>query len=168
MPATTIGGIVRAGGGYSTGPAWADYDKDGFVDVFVNRFGINWLYRNNGNGGFSSITNIFAGSELEDGFTAGWADYNNDGRPDLFVSVTSDPPARRLYSNLGGGKFEEVTSGSIITDGGNCFGFGWADYDNDGFLDLFLVNLRKGEPSFLYHNSGDGTFMRMTSNIAGS
>jgi ASPIC and UnbV/FG-GAP-like repeat len=168
MPANTIGGIIPVGAGASQGSSWADYDNDGWVDLFVNRWGIDWLYRNNGDGSFTRTSSSVVGTAAQDGFTAGWVDYNNDGRPDLFVAVTSDPPARRLYQNLGGGAFAQITSGSIVTDGGKCFGSAWADYDNDGFLDLFLVNGLKGEASFLYHNNGNGTFTRMTSDIVGS
>ena len=96
MPDDTIGGIVGAGAGNSQGPAWADYDNDGFVDLFVDRFGIDWLYHNDGNGDFTSITNTLVGTEMQGGFTAAWADYNNDGRQDLLVVVSSDPPTRRL------------------------------------------------------------------------
>jgi hypothetical protein len=168
MPDKTIGGIVGADAGYSQGPVWADYDNDGFLDLFVNRWGSDWLYHNDGTGGFTSITNILAGGAGEDGFTAGWADYNNDGRPDLFVAVTSNPQTRHLYLNLGGGNFAPVATGSIVTDGGLCTGSAWGDYNNDGFLDLFLSNWNTNESNFLYRNNGDGTFTRMTSDVVGS
>jgi hypothetical protein len=116
LPAKTIGGVVPAGKGNSYGPAWADYDNDGFLDLFMARSGIDWLYHNDGNGGFTSITNNLVGIATQDSFDAAWADYNNDGRPDLFVPVRSDPPTNRLYLNLGGGSFAQVTSGTIATD----------------------------------------------------
>ena len=118
-----------------------------------------------GTGVFTSITNNLVGTATEDSFDAAWADYNNDGRPDLFVAVSSDPPTNRLYLNLGGGSFAQVTSGSIVTDSAHSFGCAWADYDNDGYLDLFVA--ARGN-NFLYHNNGDGTFTRMTSDVVGS
>ncbi len=169
LPAKTIGGVVPAGGGAPYGPVWADYDNDGVLDVFVARSGIDWLYHNDGNGGFTSITNNLLGTATEDSFDAAWADYNNDGRPDLFVAMASDPATNRLYLNLGGGSFAQVTSGSIVTDSAGSVGCAWGDYDNDGNLDLFLVNgLSPGQNNFLYHNNGDGTFTRMTSDVVGS
>src|SRR5579862_4601637 len=72
LPDSTIGGIVPTGAGNSLGPVWADYDNDGFVDLFVNRWGIDWLYRNNGNGSFTSITNNVLGTAAQDGFQAAW------------------------------------------------------------------------------------------------
>src|SRR5438128_2727656 len=175
MPANTIGGIVPPGAGGSQGPAWADYDNDGFVDLFVARLpGIDWLYHNNGNGGFTSITNNLIGTDTENSVVATWADYNKDGRPDLFVCVylrdTGDPPTNRLYLNLGGGSFAQITSGSIITNNAHSVSSAWADYDNDRCLDLFVANgaLVGDENSFLYHNNGNGTFTRMTSDIVGS
>ena len=169
LPAKTIGGVVPAGGGAPYGPVWADYDNDGVLDVFVARSGIDWLYHNDGNGGFTSITNNLLGTATEDSFDAAWADYNNDGRPDLFVAMASDPATNRLYLNLGGGSFAQVTSGSIVTDSAGSVGCAWGDYDNDGNLDLFLVNgLSPGQNNFLYHNNGGGTFTRMTSDVVGS
>ena len=165
MPGKTIGGIVTTGN--SEAPVWADYDNDGFLDLFMARFGIDWLYHNDGNGGFAKITNNVLGAITEDSFSAAWADYNNDGLPDLFVTVHSDPPRNRLYLNLGGGSFAQITSGSIVTDSAHSIGCAWGDYDNDGYPDLFVTNTGDLENNALYHNSGDGTFTKMTSNVVG-
>ena len=158
------------GGGNSEGPVWADYDNDGFVDVFIARYGIDWLYHNDGEGFFSSITNALVGPVQDDSYGAAWGDYNNDGLPDLFVGVKSDPPANRLYLNLGGGSFARVTSGSIFTDHAHAWNCAWADYDNDGYLDLFVGNgmCACTEKNFLYHNNGDGTFTSVTNEAANS
>jgi hypothetical protein len=169
LPAETIGGLVPAGEGNSDGPAWADYDNDGFLDLFMARLGIDWLYHNDRNGGFTSITNNLVGTATEEKkWDAAWADYNNDGRPDLFVA--SDAPTNRLYLNLGGGSFGQVTSGSIVTDSAHSAGCAWADYDNDGNLDLFVVNGLgvENENNSLYHNNRGLTFTRMTSDVVGS
>jgi hypothetical protein len=123
MPA--IGGVVRPGNGYSELPAWADYDNDGFLDLFVARYGIDWLFRSDGNGGFKPVTNNVVGSVTEDSYVGAWGDYNNDGRPDLFVVVSSAHPTNRLYTNLGNGSFAQVTSGSIVTDSAPSIGCAW-------------------------------------------
>ncbi|PYK98468.1 MAG: hypothetical protein DME19_12440, partial [Verrucomicrobia bacterium] len=81
------------------------------------------------------------------------------------VTVKSDPSTNRLYLNLGGGSFTRVTSSSIFTDHAHSFSCAWGDYDNDGYLDLFLPN---GSQNFLYHNNGDGTFIRITDSTTGS
>jgi enediyne biosynthesis protein E4 len=158
-------------GSGAQGAVWADYDNDGFVDLFVARYGIDWLYHNDGNGSFTSITNNLVGTATQFNNFAAWADYNNDGRPDLFIPVSlSEPHANRFYSNLGGGSFAQVTSGSIVDGGANPGGCAWGDYDNDGYADFFLVNgsLLSGGNNVLYHNNGDGTFRKMTSDVAGS
>src|SRR5438552_2708711 len=100
----TTGEIVTDGGS-SYGCAWGDYDNDGFLDLFVVRYGIDWLYHNNTNGGFTSVTNNLLGTATQGGFNAAWADVNNDGRPDLFVPVYSDQTRRFYLMNLGGGSF---------------------------------------------------------------
>jgi hypothetical protein len=169
MTAAAVGAIVP-GGGSSEFPVWADYDNDGFLDMFVPRYGIDWLYHNNGTGVYESITNNLGGLASEDSYNAAWGDYNNDGRPDLFVAVKSDPPTNRLYLNLGAGSFARVTSGDIATDSAHSFNCAWGDYDNDGYLDLVVPTggYISGGTNFLYHNNGDGTFTKMTSNTVGS
>jgi hypothetical protein len=168
MTVKAVGAIVR-GAGSSEAPVWADYDNDGFIDVFIARYGLDWLYHNGG-GFFSAITNVLQGPALDDSYSAAWADYNNDGLPDLVVTVKSEPPANRLYLNSGGGTFTRVTSGSIFTDHLHSFGCAWGDYDNDGLIDLFVNNggYIGLEKSFLYHNNGTGSFTRITNNAAGS
>ncbi len=139
--------------------ATADYDGDGDVDLFVGNSTDrnNFLYRNNGNGTFTKIT---AGGIVNDGgnaVAAAWADFDNDGDFDLFVSnlYTSN----FLYRNDGNGSFTRLSSGAIVTDVSDSTGCAWGDYDNDGWLDLYLAN-RVG-PNLLYHNDGNGVFTRV-------
>src|SRR5207249_4206265 len=101
-----------------------------------------------------------------------WGDYDNDGFPDVFVTNTGENPEKNeLYHNNGNGTFTRVTAGSIVNDQSHPIAAAWADYDNDGWLDLFVGTrtLDQGMPqkSFLYHNNGDGTFTRIvTGSIA--
>ena len=153
--------VNNEGGFHSSGVAWGDYDQDGDVDLFVANPGNhdNRLYRNDGNGRFSVVLD---GPPVNDGgFSSGavWADYNNDGALDLFVSNQNDQD-NFLYRNLGGGAFERVESGDIVSDRGDSYAAAWGDYDNDGYLDLYVAN-NYGQVNFLYHNRGDGTFERV-------
>ncbi|TRX39464.1 FG-GAP-like repeat-containing protein [Flavobacterium restrictum] len=139
----------------SLGPTWADYDKDGFMDLFVpNGEGKNnSLFHNDGNGSFSKATNVI---NSEGGKSVGscWGDIDNDGDLDLFVT-NSNSTVNFLYKNLSNGTFEKITN-SIVNQGGSSHGCSFADIDNDGDLDLFVTNdkIRK----FLYINDGKGNF----------
>jgi enediyne biosynthesis protein E4 len=133
---------------------WADYDNDGHLDLAVSRFGSNLLYRNTGNGAFTKITSGRIVTDSEQSEICQWVDYDNDGFVDLFVANTSGQN-ESLYHNSGDGTFTKVTTGSIVNDGGNSAGGAWADYDNDGFLDLFVPNWQGSRPNFLYRNNGN-------------
>ncbi len=142
--------------------AWADYDDDGRLDLFVsndNGEG-NQVFHNDGPSGFTELTAAQVGPLVLDVGKFGacaWGDYDNDGHLDLFVVGRSNI----FYHNNGNGTFNKVTTGGIATNvaGIESNGCAWVDYDNDGYLDLFVVNA--GDNNFLYHNNGDGTFARI-------
>jgi hypothetical protein len=163
------GDLVSMPPGGSEGCVCADYDNDGFVDVFIAGYGPDRLFHNDGAGHFSSITSAAVGPASDDSYAAAWCDYNNDGWPDLFVSVKSQPPTNRLYLNLDGAF--SLVSGATFTNHAHSFGCAWGDYDNDGYLDLFVANggyISPNEPNFLFHNNGDGSLTRITNVTAGS
>jgi hypothetical protein len=157
----TEGDIVHDSG-WCYGCAWADYNGDGFQDLFAtnnnsNQSKNNFLYLNNGDGTF---TRVVDGPVVTDGgssYGCTWGDFDNNDFPDLFVANYDEN--NFLYSNNGDSTFTKVTQGRIVSDGGRSTGSAWADYDNDGWLDLYVCN--RNEANFLYHNNGDGTFTRI-------
>lgn len=172
-----------AGAGYSIGTAVADYDNDGHVDLFVAGVNRNILYHNLGNGRFEDVTEKAGIKSGKWGVAGAWFDYNNDGLLDLFVvnyarwsidenrfcgdatrnvRVYCHPMyfeglANTLYRNRGDGTFEDVTEQSGIgKHQGRGMGIAIADYDGDGFMDVFVSN--DNQANFLFHNRGNGTF----------
>ena len=178
---TEAAGLANAGiGNYGMGIAVGDYDNDGHPDLYVTSYGKNILYHNNRDGTFTDVT---AQAGVEGGgwsVSAGFFDYDNDGHLDLFVTRymewdtkhsktcggawrTYCPPAEfpattnLLYRNRGDGTFENVSVKSGISGKkGRALGVAFADYDADGFTDVFVAN--DGMQQYLFHNNGDGTF----------
>lgn len=178
---TEQAGLANVGdGNYGMGVAIGDYDNDGFADIYVTNYGKNILYHNNGDGTFTDVTakaGVAAGGWSE---SAGFLDYDNDGKLDLFVTRylewdtkhsrtcgaewrTYCPPeefpktTNILYRNRGDGTFEDVTEKSgLAKSKGRALGVSFADYDGDGFTDIFVAN--DGMQQFLFHNNGNGTF----------
>jgi len=149
----------------STQGTWADVDGDGRLDLFVTHHANqgNYIYRNIGDGTFQVISNGNVLNERLNSVGSAWGDYDNDGLLDLFVvNRTLTGPLQRnvLYRNKGGGMFEKITTGDIVNDVGVFNSCAWIDYDNDGYLDLFVTN--EGLKNRLYHNNGDGTFTSVT------
>jgi hypothetical protein len=141
----------------STGCAWCDYDRDGWLDLFVchGQNQNNALYHNNGNGTFTKITTGAIVNDGGDSRSCAWGDYDNDGWPDLFV-VNYSGQNDFLYHNNGDGTFTRVLNGPEVNDGAWGSGCSWVDYDNDGWLDLFVTN--NNGFNRLYHNDHNGNF----------
>ena len=143
---------------YSQGGSWGDYDNDGDLDLFVTsgKFSqpleVNFLYRNNGDGTFNGVPESTFSSENGYAVGSAWGDYDNDGDLDLFVAYIDQ--GNLLYANDGTGSLMRVSESTVVQDGGDSFGAGWADYDSDGDLDLFVANW-EGQPNFLYANNGN-------------
>jgi hypothetical protein len=169
---------------YSYGVAAGDYDNDGWTDLFIANTGKNTLYRNNGDGTFTDVSDR-SGLDQKPlntlSIQGAWFDYDNDGSLDLVLSnytlwtpqtdqqcfngsteVYCHPKVyvsvpHRLYHNVGAGRFEDVTEKSGFSRAlGKGMGIGLADFNDDGWMDVFVAN--DTEPNFLYLNQGNGTF----------
>ncbi len=150
---------------WSYGAGWADYDQDGDLDLFVTHYDEpNALYRNEGDGTFTPVEGTPMAASDGKSIACAWGDYDGDGWPDLFVANTSVAGPERadneLYRNQGDGTFTRITEGALVSGTEWSISAAWADYDQDGHLDLFVCNFR--EPNGLYHNNGDGTFTPIT------
>ena len=178
---TEQAGLANAGeGNYGQGVAVGDYDNDGFPDLYVTSYGKNILYHNNGDGTFTDVTAKAGVAGGGWSVSAGFFDYDNDGKLDLFVTRymewdlqhnkdcggnfhTYCPPGEFprttniLYHNRGDGTFEDVSQRSgIAAKKGHGLGVAFADYDGDGFTDIYVAN--DGMQQYLFHNNGNGTF----------
>ncbi|MEZ6060775.1 MAG: FG-GAP-like repeat-containing protein [Planctomycetaceae bacterium] len=128
---------------HGNGLAVADVDGDGLLDVyFVTQAGGNELWKNRGDGTFENVTQA-AGVAVSDriGVSASFADIDNDGDPDLYVTNVRSPNV--LFRNDGGGKFTDVSAASGVDYNGHSSSAVFFDYNRDGLLDLFLVNVGK-------------------------
>src|SRR5947209_528160 len=172
-----------AGGTFGMGVAAADFDGDGWVDLYVTSYGRNILYHNNRDGTFTDVTDKAGVAAPGWSTCAVWFDFDNDGRADLFVSsfvlydksqltLCTDetgsrryycvprlfkPRASRLFRNNGDGTFTDVSKESGIADyPGKSFGAVATDVNGDGLMDLFVAN--DTMPNFLFINKGNGKF----------
>lgn len=165
---------------YSMGVSVGDINNDGFPDLFLSNYGANVLLRNNGNGTFSDITrHAGVAGNKECSVGAVWFDFNNDSFLDLYVGnyLTFDPEykyyyapdgfpgpmayeaeADYLYQNNGDDTFTDVTKAMGINDlDGRAMGVGAADYDDDGYVDIFVAN--DHTMNYLWHNEGGKGFV---------
>ena len=167
--------------GYGMGCAVGDYDNDGFPDLYVTNFGANVFFRNNGDGTFTDVTTQTGTGDTRWGTSCAFVDYDNNGFLDLYVTnyvkyaiesdqvcmdkgvrVYCDPRLYEgeldiLYRNNGDGTFTDVTESAGFSGAtGRGLAIAWGDYDDDGDMDVYIVN--DADQNFLYRNNGDGTF----------
>jgi len=188
---------VTAGSGldieiYGMGVAIGDYDNDGRDDVYITALDGDHLFHNEGNFKFRDVTKESGIRNASFGSSAAWLDYDRDGKLDLFVAnyvqwtekgdlkcsldgstksyctpESYKGTSSRLYHNLGGGRFEDVTERAGLGDPtSKSLGVTILDYNNDGWPDIFVAN--DTQPNKLYRNLGNGTFKEegMTAGVA--
>ncbi len=167
---------------YGIGVAVADYDNDGRDDVYITALEGDRLFHNEGNGKFKDVTAASGIKNASFGTSAAWLDYDRDGKLDLFVAnyvqwtqkgdlwcsldgnvksyctpESYKGTSSKLFHNLGGGRFEDVTNKAGLGDPtSKSLGVTVADFDNDGWPDIFVSN--DTQPNKLYHNNQNGTF----------
>ncbi len=168
-------------GGYGMGVAAGDYDNDGWVDLYLTRFGRNRMLRNRGDGTFADVSRESGTDEPSWGVPASFLDFDGDGWLDLFVGnylnytldthtqcynrsgppdycppEVSPPAPSRLYRNRGDGTFTDVTAeAGLAREFGPALGAAAADFDNDGWVDLFVANDQQ-ENQLWVNRGGDG------------
>jgi hypothetical protein len=167
---------------YGIGVAVADYDNDGRDDVYITALEGDRLFHNEGNGKFKDVTAASGIKNASFGTSAAWLDYDRDGKLDLFVAnyvqwtqkgdlwcsldgnvksyctpESYKGTSSKLFHNIGGGRFEDVTNKAGLGDPtSKSLGVTVADFDNDGWPDIFVSN--DTQPNKLYHNNQNGTF----------
>jgi len=145
---------------FTKGVVAADYDNDGYVDLYASNFGKNFLYHNNHNNTFTEVAGQAGVSDPGQCFDAWFFDYDNDGLSDLFVTsyyvsvdetmrtyvgLPHNAPTLKLFKNLGDGTFQDVTVQTGLDKVFMPMGGNFGDIDNDGFLDIYLGT---GNPSY--------------------
>ena len=152
--------------------AWADIDRDGFLDLFIGGGEVssgNRLFLNNQNRTFADISSL-SGVDVADGNCLGFfSDYDGDGWPDLFTTRFAGSRTFSLWRNSGNYSFTEVHAEAGLDDVGAWMSWGPGDIDNDGDIDLFVTNygganefLGRRFPHALWRNNGDGTYTNVT------
>ena len=179
---------------YGSGGGFFDYDNDGYLDLYLINarpqgermdapLPTNRLYRNNGDGSFTDVTQLAGVGDTGYGVGATTGDYDNDGDLDLYL--TNFGP-NRLYQNNGDGTFTDVAETARVADTGWGTSCAFADFDNDGFLELYVTNYADysleahktcyrhdipvycgptsypPQPDLFYQNNGNGTFTDLT------
>ncbi len=146
----------------AAGVAAGDFDRDGWVDLYVTRgsIGANLLYRNLGNGQFEDVAEA-AGVNLDGKENSGatFADFDGDGWLDLLVAGINTTTQPVLFRNNRNGSFSDVTMSAGLPVVSQSMGASFADYDKDGDLDFWLTHwTANNQQKYLWRNNGDGTF----------
>jgi len=152
---------------YLTGTA-GDYNNDGKLDVFFTDLGAkSFLFGGNGDMTFTKVDptavqamDVSNNNSIYLGCT--WGDYDKDGILDLFVGMDDNTYPSLMFKGNADGSFTRIGTGPVVADMGYTVGASWVDIDNDGDLDLFILDQNSSSPNRLYFNNGSGTFTLST------
>ncbi|MCF8364922.1 MAG: FG-GAP-like repeat-containing protein, partial [Bacteroidales bacterium] len=154
------------------GASWGDVDNDGDLDLFVStgQLGmyVNWFYKNNGDGTFTKVTDSPLVNEATWSSGSAWGDYDKDG--DIDLAVGGYDGNNRLFKNDGSGNFEKVLDNAFVNEGNYTEGLAWADYDDDGDLDIFTAknNYFGGNNSFFINQGNPNNWLKVYLRNCGS
>lgn len=165
----TTGQLVNDGGA-SRAVTLIDYNNDGLLDIYVTNGpqpgAVNFLYKNNGNGSFTKITDLTIVNDISRDDGASWADIDNDGFLDVCY-VNWGNNADRLYRNNTMGNFTFLNTSPVSTNFGFSEAVSFGDYDSDGLVDIFVTNsFGAGHKNFLYKNLGNLNYVKIDTGIA--
>ncbi len=152
---------TKVTGPWEAGSAFGDFNNDGYQDLYLGyRYGPNALLINNKGQAFSNLA-AQAGVDY-DGWTCGvsCADFNNDGYLDIYVSNHNMPNI--LYKNTGDLIFKDIAAEAGVATDLNSYHAVWGDYNNDGLVDLYVINFELDQANILYRNNGNETFTDVT------
>ena len=159
---TSFAGLPNSSILFTYGAAFGDYDNDGFLDLFIsnkddNNIIPNQLYHNNGDGTFTDVSLAAGISQVGHlSFCASFFDYNKDGYQDIYISNDRITNTNILYKNNANGTFADVSVLSGANIGANAMSTTISDYNNDGWLDIYITNTSEG--NYLLKNNGNETF----------
>lgn len=151
-----------AASGNSWSVSFVDFDGNGFDDIFIPNYdeaNSNELYKNRANGTFTRISSGPLVTDISSSVTSTWADYDNDGKVDAYIANNKDQK-NLLIRNLGANQFQKITSDESVNDKGYSHGASWGDYNNDGYIDIFVSDFFPTRFNKLYKNNGDGSFSK--------
>jgi len=167
---STAGLKGEASSPYSTNSAWGDYNNDGYLDVYLTNWGSastaakNILFKNRGDGTFVDVSSQTGTASRLNSTSAVWGDFDNDGDQDLYVTnyYNQDILYKNLLIESGEATFQNYTSsaGLNIVALGNEMTAVWGDYNNDGYLDIYICKFYANNE--LYKNNKNGTFSLVT------
>ena len=170
---TERAGVAGPTGNWKQGVTFVDINNDGWLDIYVCRYGApNLLYINQKDGTFREMAHAYGLDVVDASGMAAFCDYDRDGKLDVYIhtnllDVVRNPNGRRdyLFHNRGNDTFENVTDRAGINGGATqAHSATWWDYDNDGWPDLYVAN-DFAAPDQLYHNNGDGTFTDVLNSV---
>ncbi len=174
---TILTPATQTNANYTWSSSWVDYDNDGDIDLHMpenKHLRRDFFYENNGDGTFTTVNPAFVTPDVESTGVVSWMDYDHDGDQDLFMiksgrsHPTKNGEDNRIYHNLlketGNLEFKRVTTAGMVKHFDLDFQASWADYDNDGDMDVYLGNF--DNRNYLYRNDGDSLFTKVTSGPA--